>query len=125
MHRTIRKSSGLLNLRHNALVVEVDPELHRYYFNQLKNNVSGRLNKPLFDPHITIFGSKENRLPFLSPIKENTIEFYYDHDIRFHDGYYYLQVIDNANFTHLRISHGLNPVYDEVKGFHITIANNK
>lgn len=122
----MHKSSGLLNFREGALVLEIDPEIHRYYFSQLKSNVSGRLNKPRFDPHITILGYKEPRIhPFVSPILKNSIEFQYEHDIRFHDGWYYIHVLDNPLFIELRVSQGLKPNYDSVKGFHITIANNK
>ncbi len=121
-------SNGLINLRGGALVVEVDQEIARYYFQQLKENTQGRLNKPFYDPHITIIGYDELKtlkLPFISPILENKIEFQYEHEVKFHNGYYYIHVIDHPKFLLLRTSQGLSPSYDEVKGFHITIANNK
>lgn len=117
-------SSGLIRFRNNSLVIEIDSELFRYYFLQLVNNI-GKVNKPLYSPHITIIGFTEMKGTFISPIMENNIEFEYHHDIQVHNKYYYIPVKSNTKFELLRTSQGLSPCYDKYKGFHITIANCK
>jgi hypothetical protein len=116
------KSYGNICLRNNALVVEIDQEIGRYYFSQLKQNYFQKLNKPRYDYHITIIGNTESKnIETIS----NKIEFYYLHEILFHDNYFYIKVLDNLVFSNIRENHNLDPNYDLVKGFHITIANIK
>ncbi len=116
------KSYGNICLRNNALVVEIDQEIGRYYFSQLKQNYFQKLNKPRYSYHITIIGSIESK-----NIQEfsKEIEFYYSHEIEFHDTYFYIKVMNNLTLSNIREEHNLNPIYDTVKGFHITIANTK
>ena len=116
------RSTGKIILRNNSLVVQTDPELSRYYFNQLKQNTQEKLNKPLHEPHITIIGNKET---IIKTVPEATIEFFYNPFIQFHNKYYYLHVEDSSQFVQIRIENNLEPFYDNVKGFHITIANIK
>ena len=118
-------SLGKLSFRNNSLVVDVDTELFRYYYQQLVNNTKGKLNKPLYSPHITIIGFNELKGIFVSPILENNIEFEYSHNIEIHNKYFYIPVNSNIKFELLRTSCGLSPCYDKYKGFHITIANSK
>lgn len=116
------KSYGIICLRDNALVVEIDQEIGRYYFSQLKQNTYQKINKPRYNYHITIIGNTEAS-NILNVSKE--VEFYYSYNIEFHNKYYYLNVMDNLIFTDIRKTYGLNSVYDPIKGFHITIANIK
>ena len=116
-------SEGKLNYRNGALVVEVEKDIAYYYFNLLTKSVSENINKPMYDPHITLIGYKEKIS--VVPKEMKIISFSYHSNIEYHNKYYYLRVEDQPLFLELRRDNGLDPFYDKIKGYHITIGNVK
>ena len=120
-------SQGFLKYRDGALVIETDPEISRYYFYLLSERVSEKLNKPLHDPHITLIGWREVKPENIKLPDQigSLINFDYSPVVKYHNSYYYLGVKEDPIFIEWRTLNGLEPFYDKVKGYHITIANVK
>jgi hypothetical protein len=119
-------STGTLNYRDSALVLEVEQDLADYYYYLLATSLLVKPNKPRYKAHITIINSKETYpKPFISPILHNKVTFQYSPDIQFHNNYYYIPVYPHPDFITIRCAYNLGHCFDKEKGYHITIANYK
>jgi hypothetical protein len=120
------QSTGTLNYRDSALVLEVDQGILDYYYHLLATSLLVKPNKPRYQAHITIINSKETYpKPFISPILHNKVTFTYSPDIQFHNNYYFIPVQPHPDFITIRTAYNLGSCFDTEKGYHITIANYK
>ena len=115
-------SIGYFNFRNNALVIETDPELSRLYQFLLSKEVEN-FNIPIHNPHITVLSYSEN-CKYDNSLQGQEIEFEYTPCVNFDNGYYFIPVFSQY-IMFFRISLGLPPLFDSIKGLHITIANTK
>jgi len=120
------KSKGIIRYHEgDKLVVDIDPELARYYRSWIPKSIS--FNIPLHPPHITVI-----RGAYESPkdkskwgLREGEeIEFEYDNFIQIGKVYIWLSV-QCKRLEQIRNELGLDRCFDKFKGFHITIANMK
>ena len=120
------KSTGILKYKsNNWLIVDVDPDLAKYYRVWIPKNV--RHNAPMYAPHITVINGKHETPKNLSSWGDREgeeIEFEYDNEIRSDETYIWLRV-ESRVLEEIRIELGLDKCFDKDKFFHITIANTK
>jgi hypothetical protein len=116
-------STGTLQYREGAIVLETDPEISRFYYTLLTKTLLGNFNKPRYAPHITIVNKKENIPAPIGNFGGTLISFEYLPDIQYHNGYYFLPVKTNPEFVSIRQLYNLGRCYDLEKGYHITVAN--
>jgi hypothetical protein len=119
------KSCGKLTYRDGALIIEVQKEIGEYYLKLLCRSIMHKVNKPMHPPHITLIGHKEIQNPILPKEINSNVDFVYSGEIEFHNNYYYLRVEEQPLFLECRKQNGLEPFYDKIKGYHITIGNVK
>lgn len=109
----------------NRLVVNVDPELTRFYRSLIPKHIS--FNIPKYYPHITVVRGKWEA-PLLTNKwmkRENEIVYFeYSPNIQFGGLYIWLPIRSEA-IGKLRQELGLNEYFWKFKEYHLTIANVK
>lgn len=117
------KSTGTVKYRNNSVVLDIDPEIARYYQWQLSQYLP-KFNKPLYAPHITII--RDGEIVIWDTAYENLrVDFYYHTYIINDELYYWLHVDKNDILSDIRKYYGLDWCFDKQKEYHITIANIK
>lgn len=107
------------------LIVEVDPELQRYYLNQIPKNL--RPQKTRYPTHISVI--RQDTTIAIGQFHDQWVDFVYEHEIYEDDKYFWLQVLC-PRLKQIRAICGLSATQvgvtyspDERHPFHITIAN--
>lgn len=113
----------------DKLIVEVDPEIGRYYRWFLPK--SWRMHRPLYAPHISVIRGEAIQYPEFWG-KYNNVEIAYEYDTIIHCNEVYAWLEVRSEFLkNIRLELGLPPTSNVTKSpdqqheFHITLANNK
>ena len=137
-HEQLRKSVGVLKYNQSRstgtywLVVEIDPEITRYYRALIPKSI--RSNKQMYAPHITVVReAKETpvNLEHWGKYQGEEVEFEYSHEVQFSENYVWLNVWCQR-LEEIRLELGMpvdspftRPPDGYAKTFHTTLGNFK
>lgn len=113
---------------YHRLVVNVDPELHRYLRHQIPKTFS--CQRPKFPPHITVVRGETPLTNKWNDHNGKTVSFSYDPYIHYKEPYWWINCWSKA-LTDIRLELGLPTSYhlsrppDGTDCFHSTIGNSK
>jgi len=116
---TLKYGSG------NRLVVDISPEMARFYRSFIPKCV--KFNPPKYYPHIIVVRGKYETPPnkhLWGKYQGQKVKFEYSPYIMIDRVYIWLSV-RSEEIKAVRRELGLNDCFDRFKGYHITIANRK
>lgn len=125
------KSIGKLRYGYTNLVLDIDPDIAKYYRKLIPKSIWLRPQK--YDPHISVVRKEKTqpKMEFWRKYEGEKIEFIYSNVIRNSDQYYWLDVW-SKRLEEIRTELGLindslfiKPLEGFTKTFHITLGNMK